>query len=61
LILETVIKLFVMQSAYAADEDLPASSCFSEAEQVCLEVQLPHLEFDAIFSSFLLAKDLSRR
>lgn len=109
LILETIIKLFVMQSAYDAQQDLPASGCFSVEEQTCLELQMPQLEgatqklknpytpstlkryiwviarlggwngyqsgrkpgittfwfglkrFDAIFSGFLLAEDLSRR
>lgn len=44
LILETVIKLFVMQSASNSDQDLPAGSCFSSDEQACMELQIPQLE-----------------
>jgi hypothetical protein len=44
LILETIIKLFIMQSAYESEQDLPASCCFSAEEQVCIELQIPPLE-----------------
>jgi Transposase DNA-binding/Transposase DDE domain len=44
LILETIIKLFIMQSTYDSEHDLPAGSCFSPDEQVCLELQLKQLE-----------------
>lgn len=44
LILETIIKLFIMQSAYGSEQDLPASCCFSAEEQVCIELQIPQLE-----------------
>lgn len=44
LILETIIKLFIMQSAYDSEQDLPASVCFSTEEQACMELQMPELE-----------------
>ena len=44
LILETIIKLFIMQAANASQQELPASCCFSQAEQTCMELQMPHLE-----------------
>lgn len=44
LILETIIKLFLMQSAYASEQNLPAGCCFSAEEQDCLELQMPQLE-----------------
>lgn len=44
LILETIIKLFIMQSAYDSEQELPAGCCFSEEEQACMELQMPQLE-----------------
>lgn len=45
LILEVVIKLFLMRLAYAEPElELSADACFSEEEQEFLEHQITHLE-----------------
>ncbi|GAA4460922.1 IS4-like element ISBthe3 family transposase [Nibrella saemangeumensis] len=44
LILETIIKLFIMQAAYDSEQELPAGSCFSAEEQACMEIQMPQLE-----------------
>lgn len=42
--LETIIKLFIMQIAYARDEETEPRSCFSEEEIECLELQIAQLE-----------------
>lgn len=42
--LETIIKLFIMQIAYATAEETDPRSCFSEEEIACLEVQIAQLE-----------------
>jgi len=45
LIMEVIIKLFLMRLAYAAPEvELSAGSCFTEEEQILLEHQIKHLE-----------------
>ena len=44
MMLETIIKLFVMQIAYATPEESPPQSCFSEQEIECLEQQIEQLE-----------------
>ncbi len=45
LMLETIVKLFLMQIAYSLDEDLvPPKSCFSEQEIECMEQQMEQLE-----------------
>jgi hypothetical protein len=44
LILETIIKLFIMQAANASQQELPASCCFSPDEQTCMELEIPRLE-----------------
>ena len=44
LMMETIIKLFMMQIAYSSDEEVPATSCFSADEIECMEVQIPSLE-----------------
>lgn len=45
LMLETIIKLFLMQIAYALpEEELKPQSCFSEQEIECMENQMPQLE-----------------
>lgn len=45
LIMEVIIKLFLMRLAYAEPEvALSADSCFTEDEQVFLEMQITHLE-----------------
>ena len=44
MMLETIIKLFIMQIAYATAEETEPSSCFSEQEIECLEIQIDQLE-----------------
>jgi hypothetical protein len=44
LMMETIIKLFMMQIAYNSDEPVPATSCFSVDEIECMEAQIPLLE-----------------
>lgn len=45
LILEVIVKLFLMRLAYAEPEiELDADTCFSAEEQQCLEQQIPKLE-----------------
>ncbi|WP_367756212.1 IS4 family transposase [Flavobacterium sp. WC2430] len=44
LMLETIIKLFIMQIAYAREEETEPRSCFSEEEIECLELQIAQLE-----------------
>jgi hypothetical protein len=45
LILETVIKLFLMRLAYAQpEEEIEADTCFNEEELIFLTAQIPHLE-----------------
>jgi hypothetical protein len=42
--LETIIKLFIMQIAYASEEETAPRSCFSEQEMEYLELQIRQLE-----------------
>lgn len=46
LMLDTILKLFMMQIAYAMPEDdgFPAASCFTEQDQECLTDIIPSLE-----------------
>jgi hypothetical protein len=45
LMLETIIKLFLMQMAYSMEEEqVPPQSCFSEPEIECMEQQMEQLE-----------------
>ncbi len=44
MMLETIIKLFIMQIAYASEEETEPKSCFSEEEIECLETQMKELE-----------------
>jgi hypothetical protein len=44
LILETIIKLFIIQAANASQQELPPSCCFSPDEQTCMELEIPLLE-----------------
>lgn len=44
MMLETIIKLFIMQIAYATEEETYPRSCFSEQEIECLEIQIKQLE-----------------
>lgn len=44
MMLETIVKLFIMQIAYATEEATNPRSCFSEQEIECLEYQIVQLE-----------------
>jgi hypothetical protein len=44
LMLETIIRLFIMQVAYGSAVELPASCCFTPQEQACMELHIPELE-----------------
>jgi hypothetical protein len=44
MMLETIIKLFIMQIAYNTEEETEPRSCFSEQEIECLEIQIQQLE-----------------
>lgn len=44
MMLETIIKLFIMQIAYDTEEEIDPRSCFSHEEIECLEVQIQQLE-----------------
>lgn len=44
MMLETIIKLFIMQIAYDSEEETQPRSCFSEEELECLELQIIQLE-----------------
>jgi len=44
MMLETIIKLFIMQIAYDTEQETDPRSCFSEQEIECLEVQIQQLE-----------------
>ncbi|TRX03762.1 hypothetical protein [Flavobacterium gawalongense] len=44
MMLETIIKLFIMQIAYATEKETEPRSCFSEKEIECLEFQIQRLE-----------------
>lgn len=44
MMLETIIKLFIMQIAYNSEEEIDPRSCFSEQEIECLDLQIQQLE-----------------
>ena len=44
MMLETIIKLFIMQIAYNCDEEIDPRSCFSSQEIECLDLQILQLE-----------------
>lgn len=44
MMLETIIKLFIMQIAYSSKEEIEPRSCFTENEIECLEFQIQQLE-----------------
>lgn len=44
MMLETIVKLFIMQIAYDTEEETNPKSCFSEQEIECLEIQIKQLE-----------------
>lgn len=44
MMLETIIKLFIMQIAYETEEETEPRSCFSEQEIECLNIQIQQLE-----------------
>lgn len=44
MMLETIIKLFIMQIAYDREEEIEPRSCFTQEEIDCLEIQIKQLE-----------------
>lgn len=44
LMMETIVKLFIMQIAYSSEEEIPPSCCFSSEQTQCMELQMPQLE-----------------
>lgn len=44
MMMETIVKLFIMQIAYSCEEETPPRSCFSEEELECMELQIKQLE-----------------
>lgn len=44
MMLETIVKLFIMQIAYSCEEEISPRSCFSQDEIECLELQIRQLE-----------------
>lgn len=44
MMMETIVKLFIMQIAYSSEEEIPPSSCFSTEETECMELQAIHLQ-----------------
>ena len=44
MMLETIIKLFIMQIAYNTQEEIDPRTCFSEEELMCLDSQIKLLE-----------------
>jgi hypothetical protein len=44
MMLETIIKLFIMQIAYNSEEEIDPRSCFAEQEIECLDFQITQLE-----------------
>lgn len=44
MMLETIVKLFIMQIAYSTEEETEPRSCFSDEEMECLEYQIQQLE-----------------
>jgi len=44
MMLETIIKLFIMQIAYDMPEETNPRSCLSEEELECLQYQIERLE-----------------
>jgi hypothetical protein len=44
MMLETIIKLFIIQIAYQTEEKIDPKSCFSEQEIECLDIQIQQFE-----------------
>jgi hypothetical protein len=44
MMMETIVKLFIMQIAYSSEEQIPPSCCFSSEQAQCMELQMPQLE-----------------
>lgn len=44
MMLETIVKLFIMQIAYNTDEEINPRSCFSQQGIECLDIQIKQLE-----------------
>lgn len=44
IMLETIVKLFIMQIAYNTEKEINLRSCFSEQEIECLEIQIQQIE-----------------
>jgi hypothetical protein len=44
MMMETIVKLFIMQIAYCSDEEVPPTSCFSSEQTQCMEIQMRLLE-----------------
>lgn len=44
MMMETIVKLFIMQIAYSSEEEIPPSCCFSSEQTQCMELQMPQLE-----------------
>lgn len=44
LMMETIVKLFIMQIAYSSEEEIPPSCCFSKEQSQCMELQMRKLE-----------------
>ncbi|XZF12688.1 IS4 family transposase [Chitinophagaceae bacterium MMS25-I14] len=44
MMMETIVKLFIMQIAYSSEEEIPPCCCFTEEQTQCMELQIPQLE-----------------
>jgi hypothetical protein len=44
MMMETIVKLFIMQIAYSPEEEIPPSCCFSTEQTQCMELQIPQLK-----------------
>ena len=44
MMMETIVKLFIMQIAYSLEEEVPPSCCFSSEQTQCMEMQMQPLE-----------------
>lgn len=43
MMMETIVKLFIMQIAYSSEEEIPPSCCFSSEQIQCMEMQIPQM------------------
>jgi hypothetical protein len=60
LMLETIIKLFIMQVAYGSAVEFAASCCFSNQEQACMDLQIAQLEGNTQKLNPYIPPDLKR-